>query len=125
MKPYLCGPINGCSDEEATGWRTRAKALFPDALDPMRRDFRGQEAANVSEIVEGDKHDIDGCDALLVWHERPSVGTAMEVLYAWERGKRVVVIDRSGWPLSPWLVYHAHAVTTSLELAAVALGVVS
>lgn len=114
MKIYLAGPINGCTDAQANDWRTEAKKSLPDHLDPMARDYRGKEAESVNEIVEGDKADIDSCDAVLVWFERPSVGTSMEVLYAWERKKPVVAVNKSGKPIGPWLAYHS-TVVDSLE----------
>jgi nucleoside 2-deoxyribosyltransferase len=108
VRVYLCGPINGCTDEECKDWREYAKsALRAECVDPMVRDYRGRENEAVAEIVENDKADIDGCDALLVNYVKPSVGTSMEVLYAWERGKRVVVVAAPGIPISPWLRYHA------------------
>jgi len=30
MKVYLCGPINGCTDEECKNWRETVKAQLPD-----------------------------------------------------------------------------------------------
>jgi nucleoside 2-deoxyribosyltransferase len=115
VKLYLAGPINGCSDSECKDWRSAVKALHPNCLDPMSRDYRGKEADSVVDIVEGDKRDIDECDVVVVFFEKPSVGTSMEVLYAWERKKRVVVVNRSGKPVSPWLVYHSDRVVESLE----------
>jgi nucleoside 2-deoxyribosyltransferase len=115
MKVYLCGPINGRSDDDCTWWREQAKQSLTDTLDPMRRDYRGKEASAWREIVELDKIDVASCDVLLVYYDRPSVGTSMEVLYAWERGKRVVVVNKSGARMSPWLVYHAHSVFASLD----------
>jgi nucleoside 2-deoxyribosyltransferase len=117
MKTYLAGPINGKTDAECKNWRDAIKRLMPDCVDPMTRDFRGREAENVEAIVEGDKADIDACNVVLVHYSEPSVGTAMEVLYAWETGIRVVVWDVSGKPLSPWLRYHAHSVVETLEQA--------
>jgi nucleoside 2-deoxyribosyltransferase len=113
MKIYLAGPINGCTDEEANGWRSQVKKIHPDVLDPMSRDYRGKEAENFRDIVEGDKRDIYQSDGVLVYFEKPSVGTSMEVLYAYERRKPVVVVNVSGKPISPWLAYHA-TITTSL-----------
>lgn len=117
MRIYLAGPINGCTDAQATGWREQAKALLEghDLLDPMSRDYRGIEAENVAAIVESDKEDIDQSDVLLMYFERPSVGTSMEVLYAWERFKIIIVVDVSERPLSPWLQYHATRVLSSLK----------
>ena len=57
---------------------------------------------------------VMACDALLVHFDRPSVGTSMEVLFAWQIGKYVVIANVSGAPLSPWLLYHSHAQATSL-----------
>lgn len=116
----MAGPINGRSDADCRDWRERAKELIGDraqCLDPMDRDYRGKELAAVVEIVEGDKRDIDSCDALLVWFDRPSVGTSMEVLYAWDLGKQVVVVNRSGAPVSPWLNYHSSCVVMDLDEA--------
>jgi nucleoside 2-deoxyribosyltransferase len=119
MKIYLAGPINGCTDAQAKDWRAEVRKLHPDVIDPMDRDYRGQELLNdnVRNIVEGDKKDIDSADALLVYFERPSVGTSMEVLYAWEHGKSVVVVNASGKPLSPWLIYHSTAIATTINEA--------
>lgn len=118
---YLCGPINGRTDEDAKGWRESVLAAWPGAcLDPMRRDYRGRELEPgvAAEIVAGDFEDIDACDALLVFFDKPSVGTAMEIFHAKHNlGKPVVVIDASGRPLSPWLVHHADFVAPTVEAA--------
>lgn len=122
-KVYLAGPINGCTDDQATTWREWFKfggmlgATF-GFVDPMARDYRGKEAENYREIVDLDKRDIRGVDAVVVMYVTPSVGTAMEVFYAWTLGIPVIVIDESGKPLSPWMRYHASAVVTSKEEAA-------
>ena len=93
---YLCGPINGCTDEEANDWRTAVKASWSgDCLDPKRRDYRGKEAEAFREIVELDKIDVASSDVILVNYDKPSVGTSMEVLYAWQIGKPVIVVCRS------------------------------
>jgi nucleoside 2-deoxyribosyltransferase len=117
MKVYLCGPINGCTDAEAKDWREYVKAQLPDTLDPMRRDYRGREDQCVNEIVELDKIDVCNSDVLLVNYDKPSVGTSMEVLYAFERGKLVVVVCKEGASISPWLRYHAHAILHSFGAA--------
>lgn len=114
VKVYLCGPINGCTDEECNDWRTAAKAFFPRAIDPMVRDYRGREDECVAEIVELDKQDIDNSDVLLVNYDKPSVGTAMEVFYAWQLDKPVIVMCKTGTSISPWLRYHSDAIVHSL-----------
>lgn len=116
MKVYLCGGINALSDSAAKDWREQAKAsLKCECLDPMARDYRGIEDANVRAIVEGDKSDIDACQIVLVNALRPSWGTAMEVIYAWERGKAVYSFATA--PISPWLRYHSTQMLTDLSAA--------
>lgn len=112
MIVYLGGPINGCTDEEAKGWREAVKPIIEAAghtwLDPMSRDYRGQEDDSYKEIVEGDKDDIEASDILFMNCPKPSYGTAMEILYGWTRGARVVVVLPESGPVSPWIRYHAN-----------------
>jgi nucleoside 2-deoxyribosyltransferase len=120
MKVYLCGGIHGLSDDEATKWRERAKALLRNAnvLDPMRRDYRGVKADNsIDAFVQGDLRDIAESDVLLVNATRPSWGTAMEIVYARILGRRIVAFLDSSTSVSPWLHYHCDAITPSLEEA--------
>jgi nucleoside 2-deoxyribosyltransferase len=105
---YLAGPIFGCSDEDAKGWRAIVKESLGacNVLDPMDRDYRGVEDANVQKLVEDDLRDIAQCTALLVKANEPSWGTAMELVYARQMGKPVVAFNTSR-KISPWLRYHA------------------
>ena len=108
MRIYLAGPIFQCEDHECIDWREEAKVKLDgfEVIDPMERDYRGVTNENHKNIVEDDKALIDTCDALLVNHLKPSVGTSMEILYAWERDKKVYLICEDG-EVSPWLLYHA------------------
>lgn len=118
---YLCGPINGCNDGEANDWRTWVKERLPKstrAIDPMVRDYRGRESESYREIVELDKRDIRMCDVVVVMYTRPSVGTSMEIFYAWTLGIPVVVINESESATSPWLVYHSTSTVSRSELMA-------
>lgn len=116
MRFYLGGPINGCTDDEASGWREEVKPLIEaaghDWLDPMDRDYRGRELEPgiAEEIVELDKQDIGECDVLLMNCPKPSVGTSMEVMYGWLRGKSVICVVPEGSHPSPWLVYHSERI---------------
>lgn len=127
MKVYLAGPIYGCGDADCKDWRAAARAAL-DARgityrDPMDRDYRGREhePGIAEEIVLGDKRDIIDCDALLVYFDHPSVGTSMEVLFAYDNARPVVVWNTTGRALSPWLTYHASAVVSSLAAAVLEL----
>ena len=115
---YLAGPP--FADE----YRRRAAALLHaaghEAVDPMRRDFRGRTEGHEREIVEGDLADIDACDAVLAAFTAPDEGTAMEAWYAHGAGKRVVAYT-GGEPAHPWTVHVADAVFAGLEEAVAAL----
>ncbi len=121
MKVYLAGPINGCSDTECKDWRALAKAEIGEhaVFDPMVRDYRGRELEPgiAKVIVEQDKLDIYLSSAVLVYFDRPSVGTAMEVQHAWQIGKPVFVANASGKQPSPWLVYHSRCILPDLMQA--------
>ena len=114
---YLSGGMLGCMDEECRDWREYAKRQLRCATrDPVAvRDYRGREMEGMVDMVESDKADIDECDTLLVNYVKPSVGTSMEVLYAWERGKIVILVAPQNVVISPWLVYHSHHLFHTVE----------
>jgi nucleoside 2-deoxyribosyltransferase len=125
VKVYLGGPINGCTDEEARGWREAVKdeltASGHSWLDPMDRDYRGREMEPgiAAAIVEGDKEDIGECDVLLMNAPAPSYGTAMEIFYGATLGKRVIVVlPDDGKPPSPWVKHHARCIERGSVVAA-------
>jgi nucleoside 2-deoxyribosyltransferase len=72
--------------------------------------LRRRHGATGSSIVG-----IRSCDAVVVMYTQPSVGTSMEVLFAWSLGIPVIVIDESNKPLSPWLVYHSTAIVKTKQ----------
>lgn len=121
MKVYLAGPINKCADAQCKGWREEFKGLVKgivdlQILDPMRRDYRGKEDKLVDQIVEGDKDDITESDTVVANVNKPSFGTAMEIIFAWENGKNIILITEDDKP-SPWLVYHSDKIVKTLAEA--------
>lgn len=119
--PYLCGPINGCTDSEANDWRARLIEAYPLAINPMIRDYRGVEDVAYREIVDLDKRDVRNCDVVLVNYTKPSVGTSMEVFYAWTLGKPVIVWCAVHVSISPWMKYHSTTFVHSLGDAVAAV----
>lgn len=106
---YLAGPIHGLSDKECITWREMAKVLWNGpTLDPMRRDARGQEWNQkvIKDVVEQDKQDIAIADGVLVYYTMPSVGTSMEILFAWMLRKPIALVNVTPDALSIWLSYH-------------------
>lgn len=114
---YLCGPINNCTDSECSDWRELVKTWEFKTLDPMRRDYRGREQDCVKEIVELDKIDIVNSDIILVNYDKPSVGTSMEILYAFERGKLIIIVSDKNTIISPWMKYHSQFIVNSFSEA--------
>lgn len=130
---YLCGPINKCSDSEASDWRESAKKELTgfNLLDPMHRDYRGRELEPgiANEIVVGDKADYRRCHFILAYCPKPSVGTSMEIFDAYEnrfcvwkpwtwlrKRVKVIVVHPDDKP-SPWLVAHSHKIVRSFAEA--------
>ena len=113
---YLAGPIHGMSDDQAWGWRRTARELLFKknimSLNPMDMDYRGREMESMDRLVERDKGWIMSCDTVLANCHTPGYGTAMEILFAWEQHKQVLVITTEE---SPWLYYHADLVVETLE----------
>jgi len=118
---YLAGAINSCTDAEAHGWRDalteslNSRAPLTKVLNPMDRDYRGIESENVSSIVESDMLDVQRSDLIACVMQRPSVGTSMEILYAYQLEIPVLVFWDSKEIPSPWLVYHATTFTDKDE----------
>jgi hypothetical protein len=125
LRTYLGGPINGCTDDEANGWRegfkTRPELAHVDFVDPMERDYRGREDDCVNEIVELDKRDIDSVDILLAYAWQPSPGTHMEIMYGYCQAPNsplVLLVMPEHMRISPWLRYHSHKIVHTLDEAA-------
>lgn len=124
MKPlvYLAGGIAGLSGAEATDWRYLAsRDLMPrgiECLSPMRAKFTLTEQPKISTnfhdyenngvfftsrgIMTRDFNDVKRCDALLVnllGLTKPSLGTVMELAWAYAMQKPcVVAIEDKGNP---------------------------
>jgi hypothetical protein len=120
---YLCGPIHGRTDAECITWRQTFRAIWDgEVLDPIRRDYRGREYEDPHGLVHSDLADVRAADALIVYYDKPSVGTSMEVFYASHiLGKPVVLVNRSYDIIPVWMLYHADQIVGSLTHARAAL----
>ncbi len=132
LRVYLCGAMAGCDDEKAGGWR-EASTKYLNArgittLDPMSRDYRytsyGDDPESVlPDLVEEDKIDIEMSDVVLCNYEHVGVGentgagTNMELIFGWEKSKRVITVVPEGRIISPWVVYHSHKRYTTMQEA--------
>lgn len=139
---YLCGGINGLTDDEASIWRDYATKLLEineipifnksngklkeiikerslfKCLNPLRQQFGVIGYQSPSEIISLDKNDILKSDILLVNAMKPSWGTAMEVLFAFERHKLIVAFTGDKFEnSSPWLSFHVTRICKTMEEA--------
>jgi hypothetical protein len=114
---YLAGPITGCSYEGCTNWRKYAIAKLAECgiagLDPMRGKEYLEAETSVSDNYSGevlscsrgimtrDHWDCLRCSLLLVnlrHATRVSIGTCMEIAWAWDNGIPVVAVLEPGNP---------------------------
>ncbi len=117
MRVYLAGGIQGVDDPFS--WRIWATEWLRVhdmvAVDPLRGKVKEDfDDYNCREIIVRDKADICSCDVVLANIDdlrRPYIGTAMEILFAWERGIPVVVCSEYK---SYWLEYHSVAQFSTL-----------
>lgn len=134
---YLAGPVAELDDGGAS-WRESVEDEYRDRIEtrnPLSKynvpleDLRvseqpytgGEGVVGYSEIVESDLELLEESDAVLVGYEDvQSIGTPMEVRWAYERDYDIAIWIRDDTAiddLSPWYLHHASAITTSLELA--------
>ena len=120
-KIYLAGAILEY-DKKSILWRSYIKdKLGSDKyiyLDPTIAEIA---LLRPSDIINTDKKMIDECDLVLVDWGKISAGTSMEMIYAWERGKKIYVID-SGAPMSIWIKYHSDIIFPSADYAIDGIG---
>ena len=111
---YLAGPIAGTEAGESTGWRGIAAHMLGNfhihSRDPMRAKEKVAGKAIDNDfnkykdngpfytsrgIMARDFNDVNTCDALLVnllGARKPSIGTVMELAWAYALHKPVVVV---------------------------------
>ena len=128
---YLAGPITGLDFKGATGWRAyaadRFEAVGVQALSPMRGkaylEDKGILQADCDQygalsvlssnrgIMARDYRDANTCDVLLanlLGADRPSLGTAMELAWAYKEGIPVVAaMEPEGNPHQHGMVLEA------------------
>lgn len=112
---YLSGPISGCSEEQAAGWRKYVAARLASGIlviDPMRDavDFSVlseeslDDAARLRNITHGreilvrNRTDIRRCDLLLanfLGAQRVSIGSIGEICWAEAFHKPVIIVRES------------------------------
>lgn len=108
---YLAGPIKEVSDNGAI-WRNTIKTNYLDKqfYDPLAHLNATEQEVDSERIVKCDKAGINESDAVLVGYQSvQSVGTPMEVMYAYERDLPIALWVRDDTKiadLSDWYRFH-------------------
>ena len=129
---YLAGPMEDCSKEHMTGWRTTATQVLEMAdiqvLDPTRRvsfhDQLGEHLGDVTRtmntckrIFKQDLHDIASSRVVLADVRRSSgrgTGTSMELMFAHMKNKIIILWADHGDYIHPF--YEAMATEKHYDL---------
>jgi len=109
QKIYLAGPIFDTEKKESEEWKTFFKLTINQSLfipiDPIE-EFDYKENPNIEGLINSDKLNIQKSSAVVANCWKTSVGTSMEILYAWERSIPTFIIYREK-NLHPWIKYHS------------------
>ncbi len=152
MKPlvYLAGPITGLTFDDGQSWRDYAtKSLEPDikAISPLRgKEYlkgvgiisaTGEDYAHLGTlslpkgVMARDYYDTERCDLVLaVLHgaKQVSIGTVMEIGWAWQLRKPLIVVmeDKGNWHehmmVNEATSYRVRELDEALDLVQVVLG---
>ena len=115
---YLAGPMTGCNDDQKRRWRQDIINRFGNRLefiDPLDEEF--DESANASDLARADIRAIEEADGLLVNMWRESIGSAIGVVHARQKGRPVVVANPNHIR-NRMLEFYADAVTDTPARAA-------
>lgn len=119
---FLCGPMRGIKRKDALSWRKRAARLLESKFNVVHA-MRGREKKETFNdfraAIIRDKNDIIKSDLVLVndtFENVSMIGTAMEILFAFEKDKPIIVFGNSH-DKDYWLNYHIHTRVDSLEQA--------
>lgn len=137
---YLAGPVAHKADGGAS-WRNAITETYSDApidfRNPLSKykvpatdveivsDDPGENEVTPADIVHADKELLRESDAVLVGYSAVrSIGTPMEVMWAYNRYKPVALWIRDGTPeenLSPWYRHHVSGIYDEMSDAVGAL----
>lgn len=115
---YLSGHIKELEYREIVKQKYGHKFIF---LDPV--NFELEKAVKVmsideasQRIVKVDKAMILQCDALIAYINKPTFGTIMEIMFAYEHNIPVYLINENKQFINDfWLFYHCKEIFTSID----------
>lgn len=112
VRIYLAGTIY--KEEPDRLWKTQFRNLFSDEV----YEFFDPDPQNEPEfyMVSRDKAEIQKCDIFVAYIQRPSFGTAMEILYASSLMTKPVLIINPNMSLAGdlWVEYHSDMICLNI-----------
>ena len=123
-KAFISGPIQGMETEQS--YRQVISEICTklgfEVIDPWLREkvlYNKEEKCWWSKVpatgfVQRDLDDADRCDIMIVYLPKLSAGACMELFYAKQKGKKVIVVSDMDC-LSPWIVVHSDEIVKSFE----------
>jgi nucleoside 2-deoxyribosyltransferase len=121
---FISGPIQGM--ENMQDYRNvigqLCLSLGYNIIDPWQREknlYNRDEPCwwmkvPAHEFVKRDLEDIDRSSMVIAYLPRLSAGTCMEIFYAKQKGKHVVVVSDIDC-LSPWITVHADKIVKNFK----------
>ena len=118
---YLAGPIHNTNYEKTHNWRNVCKEQLEDhfnILCPTVRIVNGDHSMityDYKKIITQDKKDIISSDIILANCWKVSVGTSMEVLFAYERNRKIIAVVPDLNSVSLWILGHSNNVFDNIQ----------
>jgi len=122
FKIYLASPIFNIEEEESNKWKKIVKLKLKNnfiIIDPIEH-FDYKKNKDEQYLIHCDKLNIQRSDIILANCWQPSFGTAMEILYAWERKKLVFIIFPHD-NIHPWIKYHSTKIFKNVDDAIISI----
>ena len=123
-KAFISGPILGMETNQ--GFRLTVTDILVkvgfEVIDPWKRErvlYKGDERCwwdkvPTFDFIQRDLDDADRCDVMVVYLPIISAGACMEMFYAKQKGKTVIVVSEIKC-LSPWIIAYSDKVVTSFD----------
>lgn len=115
---YLAGPIEGCDEDEANGWRLRVQNMLPHNIvgisplrcEPLKEICVDKMWTNPRAISTKNWYDTENCDLILAYlpkklnERRPSIGTIIEIGWAIGLRKPLIIVSDDNYLINHPLI---------------------
>jgi hypothetical protein len=109
---YLAGTIY--NDEPGKSWKKR---LIQELDSSMYKSFDPDPVNECNNtMIARDKYEITNCNIFVAYIERPTFGTSMEILHAFNQQTTPIIVINPGlkYQNDLWLKYHSHLICDNI-----------